>query len=528
MDKRKRVRRQGPPDADSNLIRVLNLQGKTAGTAVAIDDELAISCAHVIDPHGKYPDDVPPHDVTLDFHYLDRIVTAQVVENGWHPVQADGAGDFVVLRLSEPVPGLNPAPLRLVADARGTRVEARGYPESTPVSSRTSQGRLSNRSRREWIQIDPANPGGWAPEKGFSGGPVWDRKRQAVIGLTVMRDAHRVSHMLPLDYLCELWPPLVSRLQPDTISRRRKLIWLASFGLFTLMAGISIAAVNLLDLEPFTRDASDIAASHSDAETENDGATSSDAVADASTEPPPSGSSGGPDVVMFPEDAALQYLMASAAGDLLLAEDVLCDGIEPSLTPERIYEFTMEHQESLDGLTGTEVEIIENNHIAAGIEFDAAISYLSGESREQEHLTVTTGPSGSSDGDFCVLNTEDTAVVNDEVVNGDQAIQHLIAYLDVLSSTRDPAAAQGFHCQDYTGISASELIAAIENWEAANGPAYLTVAYWNPESSDDPATARFEVSIELRSSDQYEAFIFSTGVQNDCVYALDGGGALMD
>ncbi|MFC7109513.1 hypothetical protein ACFQQB_59440 [Nonomuraea rubra] len=55
------------------------------------------------------------------------------------------------------------------------------------------------------MQIEAQSQTGWAIERGFSGGPVFDHHSEAVTGIVVLRDDHRSGHMLPISYLRTLW-----------------------------------------------------------------------------------------------------------------------------------------------------------------------------------------------------------------------------------------------------------------------------------------------------------------------------------
>jgi len=206
------------------LARIRNSRGGTAGTGVAVDGEHVITCAHLAEsrPNGGATLLLEPgREVTVEFPFLGCTAIAKVVDDGWFPELPDGTGDFAVLRLLDPPIGLTGAPLRRIPGPRGTEVEMRGFPDDQAVA-RTAKGRLSNPPRREWVQIDPEGDG-WAIEKGFSGGPVWDVDQKAVVGLTVAKDAHRVGHMLSMAYLCELWPPLNDRLSAVPPAREEDL-----------------------------------------------------------------------------------------------------------------------------------------------------------------------------------------------------------------------------------------------------------------------------------------------------------------
>ncbi|MFE7713006.1 hypothetical protein ACFU6I_46470 [Streptomyces sp. NPDC057486] len=125
---------------------------------------------------------------------------------GWVPIATDASGDAALLELESPV-DCTPAPLACPPALSGHRFSVHGFPHGDPAA-RQATGVLRGASgpMGPWVQLDAESSTGWPIEMGFSGAPVFDHTREAVVGIVVMRDDHRAGHMLPMSYLRTLWP----------------------------------------------------------------------------------------------------------------------------------------------------------------------------------------------------------------------------------------------------------------------------------------------------------------------------------
>ncbi|MCX5328033.1 trypsin-like peptidase domain-containing protein [Streptomyces sp. NBC_00140] len=216
------------------LVRFPRAHGDgAAGAGVLVGTRHVVTCAHVLDKQfgregpepGRSPE-APAQVVEVEFPFADKDgspgtrMRATVV--GWVPIAADGSGDAALLELEteldltpdpEPAPkdkqsvAYTPAPLACPPALSGHQFSVHGFPHGNPAARQVT-GVLRGASGQEgpWVQLDPEGAAGWAIEVGFSGAPVFDHNREAVVGIVVIRDDHRTGHMIPMSYLRRLWP----------------------------------------------------------------------------------------------------------------------------------------------------------------------------------------------------------------------------------------------------------------------------------------------------------------------------------
>jgi hypothetical protein len=104
------------------------------------------------------------------------------------PVRGRAVRDLALLSLAEQVPvGVEPAPVRcpVGGDLRGKRWWAFGFPDSDPLGS-SADGQVGEALAHGWIRLDTTSR--YLVEQGFSGGGLWSRDYQAVVG--VLGQAH--------------------------------------------------------------------------------------------------------------------------------------------------------------------------------------------------------------------------------------------------------------------------------------------------------------------------------------------------
>ncbi|MEU7592131.1 trypsin-like peptidase domain-containing protein [Streptomyces sp. NPDC039022] len=172
--------------------------GRAVGAGVLLADDLVLTCAHVVNSalgRDRYDQTLPGPDqgvrVRLPHVAPDRDLTARVEPALWSPPRATAGGsrpvppgahlhhgDLAVLRLPGPAPaGAEPAPF--LPHAYGNEVIAL-WASGHPLPTVRAVPRVS---APPWVALDVV--GGTEVREGFSGGPLWDRDRQAVVGLVV-------------------------------------------------------------------------------------------------------------------------------------------------------------------------------------------------------------------------------------------------------------------------------------------------------------------------------------------------------
>ncbi|WP_405681108.1 MULTISPECIES: trypsin-like peptidase domain-containing protein [unclassified Streptomyces] len=206
-----------------------------AGAGVLVGPRHVLTCAHVLEKQLGRPLPAPGPDlaahaeeVEVEFPFAGEPGTAgnrmRGTLVGWVPIPAarsddeallgaaNDSGDVALLELESPV-GCTPAPLACPPTLDGHRFSVHGFPDGDPVA-RQANGVLRGASGEAgtWVQLDAESATGWAIEMGFSGAPVFDHSREAVVGIVVVRDKRetRTGHMLPMSYLRTLWPEVRS------------------------------------------------------------------------------------------------------------------------------------------------------------------------------------------------------------------------------------------------------------------------------------------------------------------------------
>ena len=221
------------------LARILPIHsGTPTGAGVLIAGNRILTCAHVVAKAlggDESEPERPVEEVAVDFPALsDRgstvPLTATVVVGGWFPVRRSGGGDIAVLELREPAPpGACPPPMLRPPQLGGHPFVAIGFPEKREFGV-PAHGEIDSRSGAdwEWVALKQPDPTGYPVTFGFSGGPVWDTRAEAVVGIVVVVDHAPPTHvafMIPVAVIAATWPRLEGsigwRVRFDDVDRRR-------------------------------------------------------------------------------------------------------------------------------------------------------------------------------------------------------------------------------------------------------------------------------------------------------------------
>ncbi|MER5891160.1 trypsin-like peptidase domain-containing protein [Streptomyces sp. NPDC001941] len=173
--------------------------GQPVGAGVLVTPRLVLTCAHVVNSAldlDRYSTSEPSRGRTLALRLphvdRDRVLTARVAAGMWRPPRSRPAaerpvaplpgtlpyyGDLAVLELDADAPtGAEPAPFLTHRD--GHEVIAQ-WASGHALPTLRAMPRVS---AHPWTALDVL---GGQVRPGFSGGPLWDRARQAVVGLVV-------------------------------------------------------------------------------------------------------------------------------------------------------------------------------------------------------------------------------------------------------------------------------------------------------------------------------------------------------
>ena len=199
---------------EAALIEVRDRRGRPVGVGFLVGDELALTCAHVVNaalgtPLGSEPAADALIDVT--FPLLGAPDGAPLLRAGveqFVPPQPSGAGDVAVLRLSTAVPGSRPLLLAEEPDVWQHPARVFGFPDGRPGGVWHSAV-LRARQAGGWVQADLAG-GGYRVSRGFSGSPVWDERLKAVVGMMALAEEGEppASYLIPTAGLLDAWPGL--------------------------------------------------------------------------------------------------------------------------------------------------------------------------------------------------------------------------------------------------------------------------------------------------------------------------------
>ncbi|MBD0670130.1 eIF2A-related protein [Streptomyces sp. CBMA156] len=192
------------------VAQVRDGDGLVVGAGFLVEDDLLVTCAHVLEDGGYGPGAV----VTLVFPRAPGApeVTGRVLEEAWRDAREQ---DVALVRLEHPV-GVERLQLGSAAGARGHRVRSFGFPVQAPPGGHlgfaTAGGILPDDGKvGEVLQLTDAND----LTQGFSGGPVLDEVTGLVVGMLTAITAidghhrgHGIAYVTPTSVLREVWPAL--------------------------------------------------------------------------------------------------------------------------------------------------------------------------------------------------------------------------------------------------------------------------------------------------------------------------------
>ncbi len=163
----------------AGIVRILTPEGETAGTGFVVEvvqeKGWIVTCAHVVEDYY-----FSGETVELIFHQTQTPGQANILREFFRSSDTE---DVAILQLAHELPS-EVEPLRL-GEEKGTedhQCRAFGFPESNPTQGLWGKGTIVGLTRDE-NGYDVVQGQSNQITQGFSGGPVFDSKRQRVIGI---------------------------------------------------------------------------------------------------------------------------------------------------------------------------------------------------------------------------------------------------------------------------------------------------------------------------------------------------------
>ena len=164
------------------VARVLDAEGRPAGTGFLVTERLLVTCAHVLAGHAG---EAAAGPVQVEFPGLAdgaaQMRVGQVNPGLWRD---PGAGDIAFLRLSAPPPdGAHPLSLGPARGIRSHQVKTFGFPANAPDGGHYGYAIagdvITAGDGQDLLQLT----GCTEVTEGFSGGPVLDERTGLVVGM---------------------------------------------------------------------------------------------------------------------------------------------------------------------------------------------------------------------------------------------------------------------------------------------------------------------------------------------------------
>ncbi|MEV0138417.1 serine protease [Streptomyces globisporus] len=204
------------------VVRVAGVTGAVVGGGFLVTVDRVLTCAHVVSDALGRGRDLPVAagaEVLIDFPLADGAGERVVAEvEQWIPEEPQQCGDLAVLRLRGAVPGTRPLPVAASDEVSHRPVRVVGFPDDE-LGVVWHRGELSGKSAGDWIQLSRADSRTAHITAGYSGSPVWDERRGAVVGIVVAsqrkRDNAQQSFAISVRAALRQLPGLERALTPD-------------------------------------------------------------------------------------------------------------------------------------------------------------------------------------------------------------------------------------------------------------------------------------------------------------------------
>ncbi|HLO17517.1 MAG TPA: ATP-binding protein [Anaerolineales bacterium] len=190
---------------DSIIVRILGTDGQPVGVGILISTNLVITCAHVVQTSTGSIELGVSLQLDLPLAESQRRSSGQVVF-------LDQNKDIACIETNTPMSvGSGPARLVIGDNLWGHTFRVFGFPPGHQ-SGVWASGLLRSSTGDNWIQMEDIKNTGFAIQRGFSGGPVWDDQLQAVVGMVIAAESDKsvkAAFCIPAQELINIYPKLM-------------------------------------------------------------------------------------------------------------------------------------------------------------------------------------------------------------------------------------------------------------------------------------------------------------------------------
>ncbi|MGE5340382.1 MAG: S1 family peptidase [Candidatus Omnitrophota bacterium] len=201
-----------------SIIRIRNENEQIVGSGFLISETQLVTCSHVVKEalnisKSKQQIEAPQGNIKLDFPFLSpqKILTAKIFK--WSPTLRDSNNgmDIAILEINEcPPRDSRPVSLFLEEDGEFKENEFKvyGFPNGYDAGL-WSTGKVVGMISNGLIQLEDPKTTGKPIDYGYSGGPVYDKKIEKVIGIIALADkisGTKISFMIPAQKIRDLDP----------------------------------------------------------------------------------------------------------------------------------------------------------------------------------------------------------------------------------------------------------------------------------------------------------------------------------
>lgn len=210
----------------NSLVRIYDERGKVVGAGARIDENIIVTCMHVVQYAVNKSEPKERYSIDLDFPFVDpsRKIKAKIINLGEHDkgTNISASNDVAILRLLDAPPAMAES-LRFITSNElwGHAFRAFGFPKGYDQGIWVS-GEIKAPQSDGWLQIDSSENNTYWIEPGFSGTPIWDEKAQAAVGIAVATDSKqgiKAAYVIPSTILQQFWPALKTKQPVDLIPR---------------------------------------------------------------------------------------------------------------------------------------------------------------------------------------------------------------------------------------------------------------------------------------------------------------------